>query len=131
MLTDKESQAMRRIQQKRWIDCGVACVAMLAGTQYRVALKAIFQGERATKTSATQLRKALCDLNIPLASRAVRTRSMESLKMVRANALIKTKVQGDGWHWMVWDGTRKKHIDPFRKPYKHPRIHSYYVVEAP
>jgi ABC-type bacteriocin/lantibiotic exporter with double-glycine peptidase domain len=116
---------VRRIQQRRTIDCGIACVAMLANKSYPVARDAIFQGKKVTRTSAAQLRKALCDFGITLASRSVyvRTRSIESLNSIQGDALIKTNVISCGnWHWMVWDGGRKKHIDPLRKPYKRPGL---------
>jgi hypothetical protein len=62
------SGPMRRVSQRRGNDCGVACVAMLAKVSYRRACNAVFGDERATYTSAHQLRNALRAFGVDLAS---------------------------------------------------------------
>ena len=49
---------MRIIKQRLADDCGVACVAMLAGVPYLTAKKAIFGDEAAGLTNTPEIKKA-------------------------------------------------------------------------
>src|SRR5271156_3925810 len=55
---------MRRIQQQHGNDCGVACVAMLAGVPYLFARKAVFGERRPSYTTAEQLRMGLAEFGL-------------------------------------------------------------------
>ena len=119
---------MRRVPQKHESDCGVACVAMLAGVSYAIARSAIFGKFQPTYTSAHDLRKAMKKFGINVALRAQRFPRRDPGPTV--NALVKSNVRKDSWHWVVWDANHSVFVDPRTPPYTRLRPHSYYSVES-
>lgn len=113
---------MKKVSQKRRTDCGVACVAMISGTKYEVAKKAM--GEAAARrTQVADLRRALKKLGYDLGHRSVSV-TYDKLKTLSFDCILKTKpgrISGN-WHWMVWDHRAKAILDPFPegKTYKKP-----------
>jgi hypothetical protein len=119
MRTGKQGAIVRLIRQRQKKDCGVACVAMLAGVSYSVAKKAMFGDGAAGLTEASDLRAALADLGRS-PGRLVPLRRRDYRKL-NGPALLKTNVRANGeWHWLVWSG--KKILDPKKPPYQLSRL---------
>lgn len=116
---------MRRIVQRQQNDCGVACVAMLAGVSYAVAKNILFPDSDASYTMTRDLRVALIALGMKPAPRLIPLRS-RLLQAIPGAALLKTAPNGRGWHWCVWDG--KRVLDPRPVPYTRILHVSYIVV---
>ena len=95
---------MKRVQQKsiEHADCGVACVAMLAGCSYQQAFKAFGfaenQGEFYTRHHhlISALEKLGC---------AVKRKRFSSWCGIHGQAIVSVNHSQDGcWHWVVFDG---------------------------
>lgn len=101
---------MKRIQQKSMehADCGVACVAMLAGCSYQQAFDAFGfaknQGEFYTRHHhlISALEKLGC---------AVKRKRFSSWRGIKGAAIVAVNHKKDGcWHWVAFDG--KAILDP-------------------
>jgi len=118
---------MKRVVQRRGVDCGIACVAMLANVSYEVAKKRMFGDRPVRRTSKECLQDGLRHFGIRTATRLVRCGA--NYTTLNFRAILKTNATGDGnWHWIVWDADRKRILDPLEKPYKNPRVVSYLRV---
>jgi ABC-type bacteriocin/lantibiotic exporter with double-glycine peptidase domain len=126
---------VRRVIQKTKIECGVACVAMLANVSYKKAREALFGDGEVDRTWPIDMRRALVALGLNPAKRLTplratlfkdRIRRIESLDN---NALVWTNETKKESHWVVWDARRKKILDPLEPPYKRLRPKSYLTVE--
>jgi ABC-type bacteriocin/lantibiotic exporter with double-glycine peptidase domain len=107
---------MKLLRQKRDDDCGIACVAMLAGVTYERAKSKIFGDRDIELTQAPMLRDALRELGrkpargvVPLRGRDYRT--LEHPALLKVNP----RKGGMEWHWVVWTGSRI--LDPKNPPY--------------
>lgn len=106
---------MRLIRQRTSTDCGVACLAMLAGISWAQARNALFDEKRNVSfaTGVQQMRLALLGFGIVTSLRLVVCKNPSRL---RRDALLRTNVLANGgWHWAVWDSKRKKVLDPYYK----------------
>jgi hypothetical protein len=105
---------VRRLKQKTKTDCGVACVAMLAGVSWAKARDALF--DKAARTFWTQkddMINALGHLGVTVSKRLVVCKHPDRLQV---DALLRTNILANGnWHWAVWDAKRKKILDPYYK----------------
>lgn len=113
------------MKQKTATDCGVACVAMLAGVSWAKARNALNYDKKDTKfwTNKDTMRDALLSLGVITAKDLVVCKNPQRLQR---DALLRTNVLANGnWHWAVWDAKRKTLLDPY---YKRPRPLSCLVV---
>lgn len=116
---------MRAIRQKGETDCGVACVAMLAGISWAQARKALFGAHRPKGyyTTKEEVRAALTRLGVITSKRLAVCKNPERLTR---DALLRTNVLANGnWHWAVWDAKTKKVLDPY---YRRTRVISCLLV---
>jgi hypothetical protein len=117
---------MRRIKQRVGTDCGIACVAMIAGRDYQNAKRAFGSG-RVKRTGKKDLQSALRALGLRTGARLVRCGG--NYRNLPFRAILKTNVTGDGdWHWIVWDPKSCKTLDPLPHPYRKPKVVSYLRV---
>jgi hypothetical protein len=108
-------QPMKRIFQIDEDGCGVACVAMLAGVSYKMALTKMFGDRHVTPTTTKQIRKELRKFGLFSARKLVRSIKWRHYTELRQDAILKVKIpkrSGAGWHWIVWDAKRGKFLDP-------------------
>ena len=122
---ERRSSKMKKIRQRTETDCGVACLAMLAGISWAEARKVLFGRWRRKNfyTEKEEMRAALRRFGIITAKRLVRCKDPRRLKR---DALLNTNLLVDGnSHWAVWDAKRKKVLDPY---YKRTRCFSCLVV---
>lgn len=124
------------MRQLRRDDCGVACVAMVAGISYGAALEAFsFTGE-SYHTSADDLVRALSLLGIRAGPKLMSLpgtgrRWMEEVRVLSKPAILKSPTRRDGtWHWRVYDPSRKIILDPRSPPYSRLRVSAYLLVES-
>ncbi|MGO9005103.1 MAG: hypothetical protein ACLQB4_04975 [Beijerinckiaceae bacterium] len=100
------------------MDCGIACVAMLAGVRYSKALEAFDDKSSAAKNGnfAPALRDALIRLGRRPSRRLVKFRGYSVLEY---DAILKVNLYNNGaeWHWVAWDAKRKRILDPWEPPY--------------
>jgi ABC-type bacteriocin/lantibiotic exporter with double-glycine peptidase domain len=116
---------MKLIKQKTKSDCGVACLAMLAGISWGQARNALFNRGRKKDFSTTTdtMRAALRRFGVITSKRIHRCTNPRRLKR---DALLNTNVLANGdSHWAVWDAKSRKVLDPY---YKRTRFHSCLVV---
>lgn len=95
---------MKRVQQRsiEHADCGVACVAMLAGCSYHQAFEAFeFAGNQSEfYTRHHHLISALEKLGC-----AVKRKRFRSWREIRGRAIVAVNHTQDGyWHWVAFDG---------------------------
>ena len=95
---------MKRVQQRsiKHADCGVACVAMLAGCSYRRAFEAFGFAEDQSVffTRHHHLIDALEKLGC-----AVKRKRFFSWREMSGRAIVAVNRSQDGyWHWVVFDG---------------------------
>ena len=101
---------MRRVFQSGGEGCGIACVAMLAGTTYAAAKRRVPHWED-RGTYSDELRKELEYYEIQTEPRKpIRRLNYQSF---RFNAVLHGKLGGE-WHWAVWDADRGKLLDPYK-----------------
>ncbi len=96
---------MDRVQQKsiRLGDCGIACVAMLAGCTYEEARNALgfAKDEDEYYTWHNDLRDGLQKLGC-----AVKYKKFKSWRKMQGQAIVAVNHTKDGnyWHWVAFDG---------------------------
>src|SRR5438270_5264491 len=104
---------MQFIKQHTQSDCGVACVAMLAGVSYEKANKALFPKTSPRITSSGKLAKALRTLGRkPLVDRMISLKRID-FNDLRHDALIGVVMDGSCKHWVVWDANKRRILDPY------------------
>lgn len=121
---------MKTIKQKEENDCGVACVAMLAGASYDEARALIHPNGRSKLTKTKDLsnaliklgRKPLSDRRQPFGSKTPRDLDTDALVFVEMDD------GDDSKHWIVWDAKAKKLRDPYHTKYEH-RLRGYLAIE--
>ena len=93
---------MRRLQQlsSDKLDCGVACVAMVADVTYRAAFNALRFGLRATTFSTTHADIIRGLRKLGWSAQKV---PFEGLRAITGRAIVKVNPYGKGrWHWIVF-----------------------------
>ena len=134
-LTSPERRAkLRLIKQKDATGCGIAAVAMVAGVSYEAAKDAVYPNRSARRrtfaTDTVHLRDALRSLGIPVADRCIRV--TKGTSQLPQTALLKTNRKPNGvFHWVVWDGKRKRILDPGVPPWERHVITSALFVGTP
>lgn len=123
---------MKRVEQKRGTDCGVACVAMIAGITYETAEEAMGLAVH-SRTEVRDLRKALEKFGYNLGYRSIPATS-EKLRCLHFDCILKTKPgpKSRNWHWMVWDSRTQSILDPLPegKAYKRPESRVYAYIQV-
>jgi hypothetical protein len=117
---------MRLVKQFDDEGCGLACVAMAAGTTYSAVRAKAFPDGDVGSTKLKPLRQIMKEHGVKLGDRLIpfRTRQPSDLPF---DALLKINLRerGKKWHWVVWDHGRQEVLDPKRPPYKRVRFVSY------
>lgn len=106
---------MKRVQQRsvQHADCGVACVAMLAGCSYQRAFKAFgfANDQRQFYTWHHHLISALEKLGC-----TVKRKLFSSWCNIEGRAIVAVDhTQGGDWHWVAFDGAAILDPKPSRK----------------
>jgi hypothetical protein len=119
---------MRRVKQKNESDCGVACVAILAGVSYEEAEAAVYGGGRKGLTSSGKLAAALTKLGRPPVEGRMVSKGRTTLKSLPHDALLKVQpLACSTKHWIVWDKKRQIKIDPYPGMMRH-KVICYLLV---
>ena len=100
---------MRRVKQGDPTGCGLACIAMLAGSDYNtvreLAIKELgFEDSGAFYTGTNHLRYLSDSFNIELGKKRRQFKSFEALPEIAILA-INYKEDSDTWHWVVYRRT--------------------------
>lgn len=120
---------LRRVPQRNWEkgDCGIACVAMVAGVTYEEALtafKALPGRNEASNyyTSHREVEQMLAHFNL-------RTSRMkfDSWRALSAHSIVKVNPGKSGrrWHWVVFDAGRAEAVIHDPKPGKRHLIRDF------
>jgi hypothetical protein len=119
---------MRRVKQANESDCGVACVAMLAGVSYEEAHEAVYGEGRKGLTSSGKLRSALIKLGRPPVEGRMVSIGRTTLASLPQDALLKVQpLTCSTKHWVVWDKKRQMKLDPYPSPMRH-KVVCYLLV---
>ncbi|MCT4334644.1 cysteine peptidase family C39 domain-containing protein [Paracoccus sp. YLB-12] len=124
--------------QEKSNDCGVACIAMIINKYvncpqpkaYSLAKNALFGDEPASYTGVKDLRRALRHFGIDIGKQRYPFKKISKTDMgLSFDAIIGTQPNHNGyWHWLVWDASNRRLIDPNpkKKGFGH-RSASHYV----
>ena len=95
---------MRIVKQREENDCGVACVAMLAGTSYEEARTVIYPKGRSKLTKTKDLHEALIKLGRKPLSDRRQPFGSKTPRDLNTDALIFVEMDNgdDSKHWVVW-----------------------------
>ena len=105
---------MRTVFQECQTDCGVACVAMLAGVSYGAAKKTLFSRSSPRITSSGKLFAALRKLGKdPQGDRMISLKRI-NLNDLQYDALVGVWLDKQYRHWVVWDASVRKIRDPYK-----------------
>lgn len=119
---------MKLVKQKTPTDCGVACLAMLAGISWTEARNALFPDQRKRDfgiKSTEIMRTKLKEFGIVTSERFVHCKYPERLPM---DAILQCNRQPNrDTHWVVWDAHRNKILDPDPTT-RRLRVHSFLAV---
>lgn len=121
---------MKTIKQQHDYDCGVACVAMLAGVSYETARAKLFPTGGAGMTKTKQLQKALRGLGKNPEEGRLRPLLGKRVASLEVDAIVMVKMIDDGTeypHWIVWDAKAGQKRDPYPENRPH-RATSYLTV---
>ena len=119
---------MRTVKQRFATDCGVGCVAMLAGVSYEEAFDAVYPDGKRGITSTNKLRAALTKLGRPPVDGRMVSKKRTKLKSLPNDALLKVQpTTCAGKHWVVWDRKAQKKRDPWRGTLRH-KVICYLLV---
>ena len=126
---------MRLIKQRDDAGCGLACAAMVSGATYaavRKTYRAITKTTRTDKVVATKLellKEIMQRHGIAIEGRARKFggRDPEELDL-NCDALVKVnpRLEGEEWHWVVWDHRRNRVLDPKQPAYQRLKFVSYW-----
>ena len=125
----ERDRTMKRIVQQDPHGSGIACVAMLSGKSYRTVRKEMFPNGVISGTDTGGLRKALAVYGLERAHHLVPFRSTK-YEDLEDNAILKVNPRRGGaeGHWVVWDVTRRRLLDPRDPPYRRISACSYLRV---
>jgi ABC-type bacteriocin/lantibiotic exporter with double-glycine peptidase domain len=103
--------SMRLVRQKGEDGCGIACVAMVASTDYKKAKRKLPDDWESKGTTKKQMLKWLrrCEISTCKPKHIAGKRYKE----FKFDAVLHGYL-GDEKHWTVWDSKRKKLLDPYR-----------------
>ena len=121
---------MKRVPQRRPHDCGVCVVAILAGVDYRTALVAVFpEAPYAYWTTTRGVVRAFKRLGIRC-DRRLRPLFGRSYRALEIDAVLKVTVGSSGWnwHWIAWDASRRRVLDPAKGQGCRWRVTSYLAI---
>ena len=107
---------MRRTQQKGEDGCGIACVAMLAGTTYKKAKDKLPDFWETKGTTKKQMRYGLrhCYGIKTTKPKPIGSKNYERFKF---DAVLHGYLGGE-LHWTIWDSEGEKLLDPYRPQLK-------------
>ena len=102
-------KSLRRVPQRDWDngDCGLACVAMVAGVSYEQALEAFRTLDRKGKTNKFYTKH--CHVSKMLGHLGLSTKRIrfQSWREIEHHSIVKVNVKKSGtWHWVVFDAGR-------------------------
>lgn len=118
---------MNHVQQRTKNDCGVACVAMLAGVSYEIAKAAFdFKRRRTMRTTAEDCINALRKLGI--ATERFFPLGPDPVESLTVPALLKTNKRRRIWHWAVYDPVTRRVLDPANQSATNHRVLSYLPI---
>ena len=128
-------QPLMRVVQEDHFGCGIACIAMVAGTDYASVRQHLvdlpgFQGDGNFETYDCHLRQLLgTHYGIRLARKGkLEHRARMSVnkfedyiqrKRLKSHAIlaVNPRCHGARWHWIVWDDEQCRVLDPKTPPY--------------
>ncbi len=107
---------MKHIIQKDDTGCGIACIAMIAGTTYK-KIKNQFVKYRGFYTGNDELADLAEMYNITLSRRITKFKDWDSIPdkaILKINYQKATKTRYECWHWVVYRNTAKERyvLDP-------------------
>lgn len=112
------------VKQRETLDSGVAVVATVAGISYDEAAAAYLSLGLSpmTGTVAGDLRKVLRLHGIDLGHRSYPI-TEQDLCRLEVDAILSTVVNvTDSQHWMAWDHTHQRILDPGQRSHKRPLV---------
>ena len=116
---------IRFVPQRHSTDCGVACVAMIAGVSYQEAFDAFrfSPDQRQFYTTHTCLTKALGRLGISVLRKKFRSwQAIPGLAIVAVNHRCNRQL----FHWVMFDG--RQILDPMQNKYRQHRASGFYLL---
>lgn len=131
---------MRLIKQGDEEGCGLACVAMAGSSTYaavRKTYREVLGIERTDKIEGTQLsrlKEIMRRHGVSIEGRARRGNGLKPEQLnLDCDALLKVNLRLDGeeWHWVIWDNHRRRVLDPKQKPYVRLKCVSYWKLKRP
>lgn len=111
---------MRYVRQRHITGCGVASTAMLAGTNYDKALKAVRPDRKPGGCACSSLKDMIKGLE-KLGYKPRLSYKNVRLSAVKENAMIIVRNPGRGHaglHVVVWDAENRRILDPWDRPSK-------------
>ena len=106
---------------------------MLAGRSYVEVRRRMFPKGRVEATRAPDLRK-----HLKLYGCLVDARRLKPLPKhkrytkLSCDAILKVWPRNDGsWHWVVWDSSKRRVLDPAEPPFVNYRVKGYLPVRRP
>jgi hypothetical protein len=118
---------MRLVHQKGEDGCGIACVAMAAGTTYEKAKGNLPKYWESKGTTKKQMRYGLQRYYGIKTEKPKRIRGKD-YKKFKFDAVLRGWLV-DGWHWTVWDSKHETLLDPYR-PKQQFRCTSFIRIRA-
>ena len=128
---------MRLIKQDDDNGCGLACVAMVAGTSYaavRRTYRDVCRKKRTDDvgtTSLSKLKEIMRRHDVAIDGRMKRSDQQPRDLDLDFDALLKvnTRLEGQEWHWVIWDHRRGLVLDPKRPPYQRLKLVGYWKLQ--
>jgi len=109
---------MRRVPQLDPDGCGIACVAMLTGEEYKTIRKKMFPDGNVKRTETRDLKPVLEFYGCKVAVKLVPIKPPSKYKDLDFDAILRVerkKSDPKGGHWIIWDSTRQMILDPCRE----------------
>lgn len=125
---------MKLVLEEDETGCGMACVAMLAQTDYFTSCCKFFRTKSGRGRLATtkDVRTALRHAGVSSGRRLTRFKKGETCASIKTDAILHVRPyrhrDAKIGHWVVRDSKKRKILDPQKKPYKRLWIHSYLPV---
>jgi hypothetical protein len=128
---------MRLVKQEDDEGCGLACIAMVAGTTYAAVRKTyrevlgIERSDKIKPTGLPVLKEIMRRHGVVIEGRMrhFKGRTPDELGLDYSALLkINPRREGDEWHWVIWDHTRGRMLDPKKPPYQRPKYDAYWKL---
>lgn len=114
--------AMRRVRQLDDSGCGVASVATIARVSYRKAETFFKDCDLDDKgVQSRHVRSALDQLNVDCSKKLIPLNGKD-FRDFPFDALIRIKLDADLGHFVVWDSSNQRVIDPLEPPLKQKKL---------